>query len=102
VDEQPLPERQIALGEQRVVCRREGLGKAASLVPCSAFWHGQGGALVHEHKLGLRPASDHRHDPVARAKPLDVASDSDDFSGDFNARYVGRAARGRGVAALDL
>jgi hypothetical protein len=54
---------------------------------------------VDDRKLGLRAATDHRHDPVADRKVLDVRTDGCDHAGKFEAGDVSGDAMRRRVVA---
>jgi len=61
-----------ALGKQSVMCDRECLREPARFQKVQRVWHGQRGALMDDHQLGLGPTADDGHDTVADGKALDT------------------------------
>ena len=56
----------------------------------------------HDRKLGLRPATDHGHDPIADCEAEYSRPDGRDDAGELQARNVCRRARRGGIAAGPL
>ena len=97
-----LADHQPGLREERVVGRGEDLGHAARGGPVELLGHRHRRPLVHDRQLRLAAAADHGHDAVARLEALRPAPDRHHLAGQLEARDVGRRARRRRIAALEL
>ena len=80
VDEQPLADHQLGLGEERVVGGEEDLGRAAGGDPVELVRDRHRHALVDDRQLGLPAAGDDRHHAVARLEALDAGADRHDLA----------------------
>ena len=92
VHQDPFPGPERALGEQGVMCDREGLGESARLQRVERVWHRQGGALVDDRQLGLGPSADDGHDPVAGDEVSGAGTSCRHDACEFEARDVERHA----------
>jgi hypothetical protein len=93
VDEHPLSGPELALGEQGVIRDRERLREAGGLQRGDLVGHGQSGSFVNGHQLGLRSASDHRHDPIADDETFGTRTNCRHNARELEARDVGRPTR---------
>ena len=102
VHQQPVAQPEAALGEQGVVGGGDHLGEPAGLGPGEPVGDRDRHPLVDHGQLGLAAPADHGHHPVALGEAVDVGADGGDLAGQLQPGDVGRAARRRRVAPLDL
>ena len=102
VHEQPLARLQPGLGEHAVVRGRKRLGDTAGLDPPQILRDRHQDPLVDDRELGLAPARDDPHHPIADRKPLRTRTAIDDLAGELEPRDVLRRTRRRGIEAAPL
>ena len=68
-------------------------GKPAASREADLVGHGQSGSFVNGHQLGLRSASDHRHDPIADDETFGTRTNCRHNARELEARDVGRPTR---------
>ena len=96
------PALEVALGHERVVRGREGLGKAPGLIPTDVIGNEEQVFAGHEAVRRLRAATDDGADPSTQQWFVDAFTDGAHDTGEFHARHVDGPALGRGVVAVTL
>src|SRR5581483_2379325 len=102
VHEHTIADGDTALREERVVGGQKRFGEPARLGEGDGLRDPHRHPLVHNGELGLGPAADHGHHPVALGKGGDGVTDAHHLAGQLQAGDVGRAAGRRRIEPLHL